>query len=590
MSGRTPRTPAAELSLEDVRQAVAGLLQVEPGTIGDADNLIRHGMDSIRMMRLAGGWRRTGADVSFQKLAETPTVEHWHRLLTVPAAVAAAPGATAAVRPPVETGAPFDLTPVQRAYWIGRGDDMALGGVGCHAYLEFDGRAVEPGRLEAAVRQVAARHGMLRATFLDDGRQQILDRSPWPGLTVHDLTAAGDPSAAGRPSAAADATDAADPAGAAAEQGLAAVRAGLSHRRLDVAAGEVFDVQLSLLPGGRTRIHLNIDLLVADVASIEVLLADLATAYGAPERLAPAGDYGFAQYLADYRAAAGSPADPGSPLAAAQRYWKELLPELPTDGPQLPLAKRPGELGRTRFSRRSFVLGAQEWQRITARAREHGLTTAMVLATAYAEVLGAWSEEPAFLLNVPLFDRQPLDPAVAGMIADFTNLVLLPVDLRRPAPFAERVRGLQRSVQRNASHAQYSTLNVLRDLRRAHGGRRVGAPVVFACNLGSDFVAPAFRAGLGELTWMLSQTPQVWLDHQVYRTDDSVQLAWDAVDELFPAGLLDAMLGAYRELLERLGAAEDRWHLPAEVTAGAAADRATAERAAAEPAAAGAVR
>ncbi|MCG6498310.1 condensation domain-containing protein [Kitasatospora sp. A2-31] len=576
MSGGTPRTHATEPSLEDVRQAVAGLLQVEPGTIGDADNLIRHGMDSIRMMRLAGGWRRTGADVSFQKLAETPTVEHWHRLLTVPAAVAAAPEATAAVRPPVETGAPFDLTPVQRAYWIGRGDDMALGGVGCHAYLEFDGRAVEPARLEAAVRQVAQRHGMLRATFLDDGRQRILDRSPWPGLTVHDLTAAGGP---GGPAAA-------DQAGAAVEQGLAAVRAGLSHRRLDVAAGEVFDVQLSLLPGGRTRIHLNIDLLVADVASIEVLLADLAAAYRAPERLAPAGDYGFAQYLADYRASAGSPADPGSPLAAAQRYWKELLPELPTDGPRLPLAKLPGELGRTRFSRRSFVLGAQEWQRITARAREHGLTTAMVLATAYAEVLGAWSEEPAFLLNVPLFDRQPLHPAVAGMIADFTNLVLLPVDLSRPAPFAERVRGLQRSVQRNASHAQYPTLNVLRDLRRAHGGRRVGAPVVFACNLGSDFVAPDFRAELGELTWMLSQTPQVWLDHQVYRTDDSVQLAWDAVDELFPAGLLDAMLGAYRALLERLGAAEDRWHLPAEVAAGAAADRAAADRAAAEPTAA----
>ncbi|MFD0350676.1 condensation domain-containing protein [Kitasatospora aburaviensis] len=242
----------------------------------------------------------------------------------------------------------------------------------------------------------------------------------------------------------------------------------------------------------------------------------------------------------------------------------------------MPLAKRPEELGRTRFSRRSFVLGAQEWQRITARAREHGLTTAMVLAAAYAEVLGAWSEEPAFLLNVPLFDRQPLDPAVAGMIADFTNLVLLPVDLSRPAPFAERVRGLQRSVQRNASHAQYSTLNVLRDLRRAHGGRRVGAPVVFACNLGSEFVAPAFRAELGELTWMLSQTPQVWLDHQVYRTDDSVQLAWDAVDELFPAGLLDAMLGAYRALLERLGGPEDRWHLPAEVAAGAAQDRGAA--------------
>ncbi|MFF2118559.1 condensation domain-containing protein [Kitasatospora sp. NPDC058184] len=550
MTGPRDLPSPCDLSREDVRHTVADLLGVAADTIPEADNLIRHGMDSIRMMRLAGGWRRAGADVSFQKLAENPTVEGWHALLTERPAAAAEDPVARPTRRVVDARAAFDLTPVQRAYWIGRGDEMTLGGVGCHAYLEFDGAAVHPDRLEAAVRRVAARHGMLRTRFLDDGRQQVLDHSPWAGLTVHDLRAA---------------------EGAELDQGLAAVRAGLSHRRLDVAAGEVFDVRLSLLPAGRTRLHANIDLLVADVASIEVLLTDLARAYRDPDRPAPAPDYGFAQYLEDHRAWCGDPATPGSPAADARAYWTGLIPELPTSGPKLPLAKQPEELTGTRFSRRAFVLGAQEWERITDRARAHGLTLAMVLATAYAEVLGAWSAERNFLLNVPLFDRQPLHPAVGELVADFTNLVLLNVDLRRPVPFAERVRELQRQVQRNASHAQYSTLNVLRDLRRANGGRRVGAPVVFACNLGSDFVGPEFRAELGELTWMLSQTPQVWLDHQVYRTDDSVLLAWDAVDELFPPGLLDAMLGAYRDLLDRLGAADDRWDRPAGVTAEATA-------------------
>ncbi|MGW1177330.1 condensation domain-containing protein [Kitasatospora sp. NPDC002543] len=545
--GSKPGTPAAELSRDDVRRTVAGLLGVAADTVPDADNLIRHGMDSIRMMKLAGGWRRAGADVTFQKLAEHPTVERWHALLTArPAAGAVGAADAVPARRAVDPGAAFDLTPVQRAYWIGRGDEMTLGGVGCHAYLEFDGGAVRPDRLETAVRRLLARHEMLRARFLDDGRQQILDRSPWPGLTVHDFRAAEE---------------------ARVEQGLAEVRSGLSHRRLDVAAGEVFDLRLSLLPGERSRLHANIDLLVADVASIEVLLTDLAKAYRDPDRPAPAPGYGFAQYLEDYRAWSGTPATAGSPAAESRAHWAGLIPELPTSGPRLPLAKQPEELAATRFSRRAFDLGAQEWERITGRARAHGLTPAMVLATAYTEVLGAWSAERNFLLNVPLFDRQPLHPAVGELVADFTNLVLLNVDLRRPAPFAERVRGLQRQVQQNASHAQYSTLNVLRDLRRAHGGRRVGAPVVFACNLGSDFVGPEFRTELGELTWMLSQTPQVWLDHQVYRTEDSVRLAWDAVDELFPAGLVDDMLEAYRDLLNRLGSAVDLWGRPVEVTA-----------------------
>ncbi|WP_455361105.1 condensation domain-containing protein [Streptomyces sp. SYSU K21746] len=535
-----------ELSKDDIRRAAADVLGVDADSIPDAANLIGHGMDSIRMMRLAGGWRRAGAAVTFRELAEHPTVEHWYALLT---ATSAAPQAEplagpSAERHLVDGAAAFDLTPVQRAYWIGRREGMTLGGVGCHAFLELDGSAISPDRLDTAVRRVLERHDMLRARFLDDGRQLILDKSPWAGLVVHDLTRSGEQDV---------------------ERGLEELRSRLSHRLLDVGAGEVFDVQLTLLPGGRTRIHVNIDLLVADVASIELVLADLATAYQDPERLPPAPAYGFAQYLQDHRTWCGAPGTPGSPLAVARDFWRGRLAELPTSGPDLPLAVRPEHITRPVFSRRGFRLAADAWDRITRRAGEHGLTAAMVLATAYAEVLGAWSENRHFLLNVPLFDRQPLDPAVNDMVADFTSLVLLAVDLRQPAPFARRAGDLQRQLQENVSHAQYSTLNVLQDLRRANAGKRAGAPVVFACNLGSAFVRPEVRDRLGEWTWMLSQTPQVWLDHQVYKLDDAVLLAWDAVDELFPEGLMDDMLRAYEELLHRLADEDNDWSGPAAV-------------------------
>ena len=36
------------------------------------------------------------------------------------------------------------------------------------------------------------------------------------------------------------------------------------------------------------------------------------------------------------------------------------------------------------------------------------------------------------------------------------------------------------------------------------------------------------------------QTPQVWLDHQLYRLPDgTLSLHWDVVDELFPPGMVD---------------------------------------------------
>ena len=59
---------------------------------------------------------------------------------------------------------------------------------------------------------------------------------------------------------------------------------------------------------------------------------------------------------------------------------------------------------------------------------------------------------------------------------------------------------------------------------------------------------------------MLSQTPQVWLDHQLYRLEDGVLLAWDSVADLFPQGVPQAMFSAYVELVQRL--ADSDWNQP----------------------------
>ena len=57
---------------------------------------------------------------------------------------------------------------------------------------------------------------------------------------------------------------------------------------------------------------------------------------------------------------------------------------------------------------------------------------------------------------------------------------------------------------------------------------------------------------LGKLNYNISQTPQVWLDHQVVEMDGSLCLFWDSVDELFYPGMLDEMFRAYTGLLHTL--------------------------------------
>ena len=75
-------------------------------------------------------------------------------------------------------------------------------------------------------------------------------------------------------------------------------------------------------------------------------------------------------------------------------------------------------------------------------------------------------------------------------------------------------------------------------------------PVVFTSGLGVE----QWNEGkwLGKLNYNISQTPQVWLDHQVVEMDGSLCLFWDSVDELFYPGMLDEMFRAYTGLLHTL--------------------------------------
>ncbi len=65
-----------------VREQVAELLQESPADIAEHEDLIDRGLDSIRMMHLVERWRRSGAEVTFVKLAESPTLAAWWKLLS----------------------------------------------------------------------------------------------------------------------------------------------------------------------------------------------------------------------------------------------------------------------------------------------------------------------------------------------------------------------------------------------------------------------------------------------------------------------------------------------------------------------------
>jgi len=527
------------LTLAVMRQAVADAIGTEPAAIGDDDDLIGHGIDSITVMRLASRWRRNGLALAFADLIEKPSLRAWWAL----AAERRAARAPVAEQVTVDDTAPFELAAMQQAYWVGRNESQILGGVSAHFYAEFDGSGVDPGRLERAFRALTWRHGMLRVRIGQDGRQQILPESAWPGVTVHDLR---------------------DAPPAAAEE----LRSRLSHLRLAVEQGQVFDVQVSLLPGGVTRTHLNIDMLVSDALSYQLILAELARLYLHPGDDLPPISYSFPRYLAE------AAVRRSATLGRARSYWHERLAGLP-GAPQLPLAEDPARLVRAGISRRHHWMSLPDRQRLAERAAGFGLTLPVTLVTAFAEVLARWSAEPRFLLNLPVFDREELHPDTAMLVGDFTNLLLVELDLSEDLPFAEQARRVQRRLQSDMANAEYPGVAVLRDLARERPGDWMMAPVVFTSAIGfGELFGPDVRQCLGDPVWTTSETPQVWIDQQVTEQDGGLLLNWDVIEELFPPGVIDAMFAAYLDLLGWLREADWAAAPPALLPAGQAEVRA----------------
>ena len=507
--------------------------EVEICSLSDEEDLLGYGLDSIRLMYLQERIRAQGVKVEFPVLSRNPRLGAWLDLLPellegVPEKLVNTPLPSSYVQ-----GEPFELTPVQQAYWLGRSSDEVLGGIGCHAFLEFRCRHVDPTRLEEATATVRARNPMLRARFVD-GLQQVLEQPTMPCFHRDDWRDLDEERA---------------------QQAWQRLHAYRSHECLSVEHGQVFLLGLVQMPDGEDRVWISVDLLAADVESLRLLLQELGMAYNAPMAMPEPPAVQFAEHLLTRQLLV---ADKRS---QAREYWLNRLPELP-DGPRLPLACAPQDIKQQRWLRRSFVLGLADSRRLESLSASHGVTLSSVFGWAFATVLGRWSEEQKFLLNVPLFNRHSSDPEIARVIADFTTLVLLECEWKSGLSIAEAVAAFQQSMHVAIGESEFPALEVLRESRRR--GQERSAPVVFSSNLGSGcFVPGVFRAVFGDLHDMLSQTPQVWLDHQLYRVERGILVTWDSVEALFPSGVLDAMFASYVQLLRRLS--DGDWMSPAHV-------------------------
>ena len=294
----------------DVRAEVADVLGVSGDTVDPTGNLISQGLDSIRMMSLAGKWRRRGVDVDFAALSAEPTIEAWSRLVAAGSGPPRSPMVrwrrrcplpTALFRlRPCSTPCGWAVTTVNR--WAAWPAICTLNSTALQSIT--DAWCGPRPRWRCGIRCCGCSFWPM-----EHSRSRHRPHTAYP-VAVHDFR---------------------DLAKEAAGQRLIDMRHAKSHQQLD---GQVFELTLSLLPGEKARFGVDLDMQAADAMSYRTLMTDLAALYHG--RPLPELGYSYQEYRNEIvRREAG----PRPAHDADRDWWSQRLPELP-DPPALPSASR----------------------------------------------------------------------------------------------------------------------------------------------------------------------------------------------------------------------------------------------------------
>jgi amino acid adenylation domain-containing protein len=521
-------------ALSDVVRAVLQWPQDKP--LPENRSFLRLGIDSLMAMQLRSHLlKEYAAEMTLSEILAAPSLEWLRSQIGSGGQSASGSGTTAALRhDPANRFAEFPLTEVQKAYWMGQNPDMPLGGTSCHVYAEVDVNNLDIARFESAIRLLIKRHDMLRARIQKDGTQRVLPEVPPFTLRIDSPSS---------------------------EQELDAL---LRHKRHKLsqglpqeADGALFFLSATKKDTDGLRIHVVFDMLAGDGHSFMILLDELEQLYAGNTPPAPMPEITFRDYVAYSRSSAET-----KNSAAAQEYWNRRLPELPA-GPELPLVADPAAISYPRFVRHKGKLSAGAWQTLCDKASSYGLTPSATLLAAFSRVLGVWSSTKHFCLNLTLFNRPEEMPDLRNVVGDFTTLLLLETHNAQALPFIRHADAVQRRLMTDLEHREVSTLNLIHELRKQHDGKALLTPVVFTSLLpltrsgGRRGFSP--RGADARVEFCISQTPQVYLDHQVYEEKGELRFNWDIVDGIFPQGMIESMLQAYINLLETLAATTQAW-------------------------------
>ncbi|WP_047679113.1 MULTISPECIES: non-ribosomal peptide synthetase [Xenorhabdus] len=429
----------------------------------------------------------------------------------------------------------FPLTDIQYAYLIGRNPGLELGGLTSCLYKELDIKSLDINSLNCAFNKIIEYHPMLRATLSLDGQQQILPTPLNYTIPIQDIS---------------------EYTTSEKKQILSSIRQEMEKQLLPLDKTPTFDIRATIINDDMTRLHIYFDLMFVDLHSTHLILRDWWHVYQGHELPTFTTNMNFHTYINSERYLQGE-----SQGLRDKDYWEKQLDVLPQP-PELPLKTIPELISSPLIKRYRRKITTETLQALRQKAELRQLTLETVFLGMYAEVLRQWSKHQIFTLTITQFGRRPYFDGIENVVGNFIHPMLLGIQGTREESLNDRLIQIQTDLMMNRWHSSYNGVQVLRELtRRKHHNRAATAPIVFSNTLTANLDDVVTEIGWENAihTYSSNQTPQIWLENQLVRVDGFVQINWNTICELFPDGMVEAMLDAYLTLIETCAEDDALW-------------------------------
>lgn len=413
----------------------------------------------------------------------------------------------------------FPLTDVQMAYFLGRSSNQENKDVSTHVYFEM-GLKVKVENLQNVINTLIARHPMLRTIIMEDATQKTLEVIPYYNIPLSNIISLSKKE----------------------QDNLIFVkREELSHQNFAIGSWPMFEIKAFQLETDYLHLMINLDMLIADGHSINILKQEIFQLLQEPNKELPKLTRTFQDYIMAYKRFEKSEL-----YLKSKEFWLKKIEEMPLS-PQFPGVAEGVSKGR--FKRKSYTFIKEEWSEIKRKIQKLDVTYSSYLCAVYGQILSYWCNQPSILMNLTIFNRIPFFEDINGIVGDFTSILLLGINLQDKVDFKEYVKYVQEELFLSIDNRYYDGVNVMREITRVSSNKLV-APVVF-----TSLMFPEERES-SEIYWKkssydLSETSQVYLDCQIAEENGSLIINWDYLDGIFDDEIISKMFDTYISMVNK---------------------------------------